>query len=253
MKALCHQLLLVFLSFSVIAEEDQETCQSIRIGGAANYTPVSYVLENQLTGVGPELATELAKDIGRAFTTMHAPSWARTLRRHKEGQIDVLAGLYRTKHREKHMIFIGPFMHEKTLLVTRRDRPIAYRGWEDLTPFRGVSVIDDSHGDKFDKFARNHLKMMFVPSQEVAFKMLLAGRVDYLVVGQNTPLRDRMGDSDIVQVHPNPVATQGIYMTVSRNSPCVSLAGAFSKALDRALLGGRAVALVDRFTSSGSP
>lgn len=244
---------MVFLSFSAIAEDDLESCPSIRIGGAANYTPVSYVFENQLTGVGPELAIELVKDIGRAFTTLHAPSWARTLRRHEEGQIDLLAGLYRTRQREKHMIFIGPFMHENTLLVTLRDRPIAYQDWEDLTPYRGVSVIDDSHGDKFDKFVRSHLKMMFVPSQEVAFKMLLAGRVDYLVVGQNTILHDRMGDSDTVQVAPKPISTQGIYMTVSRNSPCASLAGELSKALERALIGGRALTLVDRFTAAGTP
>lgn len=253
MRALCYHLLLVMLSFSAIAEDDLEGCQSIRIGGAANYTPVSYVLGNQLTGVGPELAAELAKDIGRPHTTMHAPSWARTLRRHEEGHIDMLAGLYRTKSREEHMIFIGPFMQEKTLLVIRRDQPITYRHWEDLKPYRGVSVIDDSHGDTFDKFARTDLAMIFVHSQEVAFKMLLAARVDYLVVGQNTPLRERIGDSDIVLVHPKPIASQGIYMTVSRKSPCAPLAGDLGQALEKALVGGRAVALSDRFTSTGAP
>jgi len=225
----------------------------LRIGGAANYTPVSYVADGALTGVGPELAIELADHIGQPYTTVHSPSWARTLRRHEAGEIDMLAGLYRTKSREEGMVFIGPFMQEKTLLVTRRDTPIPYGEWSDLKGFRGVAVIDDSRGDGFDKFARTELAMLFVHSQEVAYNMVLAGRVDYLVVGQNTPLRDRIGDSDIVEVHAKPIDTHNIYMTISKKSPCLPLLEAVTGALDKALVTGRATAIVDQFMAAPVP
>lgn len=62
------------------------------------------------------------------------------------------------------------------MIWTREAQRIKYSKWADLRGLQGVTVINNSFGEDFDRFARESLKITTVSSLEQALKILQSAR-----------------------------------------------------------------------------
>ncbi|SDD86652.1 amino acid ABC transporter substrate-binding protein, PAAT family [Kordiimonas lacus] len=237
--------LIVALAFGPPASlADDHSCKSLQISGPPEYFPLSYKDNNTVKGVGIDLARMAAEEAGIPVQITYRGSWARVLQQHALGNLDVVVGLYHTKPREETMHFLPAFWSEETQIVMRRDGPINYTTWDDLKAFKGVTVASDSRGDRFDAFMRKNLNMLYVHSQEVAFNLLKAGRVDFMLTGQYSMFEtDDFSPDGTFMLHPTPVDAHKVYMAFSRQSPCIGLADRLGKAIETLVKAGKVAAL----------
>ena len=247
-KSLVFWFLLFFGTAANAEHVVRQSCDRLILSGPTEYAPLSYTEKSKLMGVGFEVARKVAAEIGMETETVMAGNWARTLRRQTDGNIDILVSLYRTPEREKDMLFLGAYWQENTILLMHRDNPVQFDNWADLKAYTGATVIDDSRGEKLDQYLKTELNIVYVPLQANAMTMLKAKRVDYVVLGENSLFsQDFASGAPDLRVHPTPLDSHGVEMSISRKSPCLALAGQLTEALDRLTKDGTVRKIHERF------
>jgi len=111
---------------------------------------------------------------------------------------------------------------------------LVYRKWSDLVGKNGITVINNSFGEDFDRYAKESLKIVTVSSLEQALTMLNLSRADYLIYEEDPGLAyvAKLNMND-VKTLPTAVANENLYLTMSYKSPCNTpeMRGRISKAL----------------------
>ena len=96
-----------------------------------------------------------------------------------------------------------------------------FRDFSDLVGKRGVTVINNSFGQAFDEYAREHLSILQVGGFEQALRMISNGRVDYLLYEEQPGLayieRAQITNLQKLEV---PVSREPLYLTMSLKSAC---------------------------------
>jgi len=153
----------------------------------------------------------------------------------RAGKLDLIAGAFFTQPRTEYMDYFHPaFRETRSVIWARKGAKFNYRRWGDLVGLQGVTVINNSFGEEFDRYAKETLKITQVASLEQAIQILQRGRADYLVY-EDSPgeaFLAKMGIADIKQLAP-PVANENLYLTLSHRSACNTpeLRGRLARAL----------------------
>lgn len=207
------------------APEPTAGCREITASGNPQYPPYLWrdpADDNRLIGAAAEMTQWLAREIGVPINIRHIGPWGRVQAEARAGNVDLIAGAFFTLPRTEYMdYFHPPFRETRSVLWTQDKSKLAYKRWSDLTPLRGVTVINNSFGEEFDRFARERLQIQQVASLEQAIQMVQRGRADYLVYEDNpaAAFLARMGVTDLRQL-PTPVASENLHVTLSHRSPC---------------------------------
>lgn len=202
-----------------------ELCTRLIATGNPEYPPYLWRSASDATaliGANADLMQLLSKEIGIPIDVKYVGSWARVLEESKLGRIDLIAGAFFTVPRLDFMDYVYPaFRDTRSVLWTRQGAGFNYQKWEDLKGRAGVTVINNSFGEDFDRYAQSALKIGTVASLEQAFKMLQLGRVDYLVYEEDPGLA-YMAKFEIRGIMPVriSVSNEQLYLTISHKSPC---------------------------------
>jgi polar amino acid transport system substrate-binding protein len=215
-----------------------ETCKQLVATGNPEYPPYLWrdpADSNRLMGANADLMQMVSKEIGIPIEVRYAGSWARVQEEAKLGRVDLLAGAFFTVERLDYMDYVyPPFRETRSVVWDRQSSPVKYQRWSDLQGLSGVTVINNSFGEDFDRFAKNSLKIAAVPSLEQALKMLQLGRADYLVYEESPALAyiAKLGIDGLVPLA-TPISNENLYMTLSHKSPCNTseLRAALAKAM----------------------
>lgn len=218
-------MLVIWLLLCSTASQANEACTRLVASGNPQYPPYLWRDpddDNRLLGANAELMQWLAKEIGVPIETRYVGPWGRVQEEMRAGRIDLIAGAFFTQPRTEFMDYFHPaFRDTRSALWTRQKFKLNYRRWGDLVGLQGVTVINNSFGEDFDRFARDSLKIIQVASLEQAIQILQRGRADYLIY-EDSPgdaFLAKMGISDVRQL-PTPVAAENLYLTLSHRSPC---------------------------------
>jgi polar amino acid transport system substrate-binding protein len=256
---------IIGLGFSASAASAVEACNQLTASGNPEYPPYLWRDpddENRLIGANAELMQWLAKEISVPIEVQYSGPWGRVQEETRLGHLDLIAGAFFTLPRTEYMDYFHPAFHEtRSVIWTRGDnQALKFRRWPDLVGRQGVTVINNSFGEEFDRYAKDKLRMNQVASLEQAIQIVQSGRADYLVYedfpGQAFLARRNIAD---VKMLPEPVARENLYLTLSHRSACNTpeMRGRISRALyklsrDRTLMAGfvdRAIQLWRRQTS----
>lgn len=223
--------LLLFTSNNALAHDliwkpsVNRTCDKLIVGGANGWEPVSYVDENGMPqGVAIEVLRHYAKNRGLETDIHLEIPWTRSLRMLETGQIDVIAGAYFTDQRNLEFIYSVPFANDDVMIFQHRDFPFRVSGISDLMGHRGARPQGGSYGDEIDRFAKQWLDMVYSPTGDRIFDVLLNGRVDYVMLGRYDGMANILNDKldgIVLPVEP-PLAVNKVYLMFSRNSPCLA-------------------------------
>ncbi len=232
---------LLAMALSAVAAWAAEPCKQLVATGNPEYPPYLWRDPSDTThlvGANADLMQMVAKEIGIPIEVRYAGSWARVQEEAKLGRIDLVAGAFFTVDRLDYMDYVYPsFRETRSVLWGRPGGALKYQRWSDLEGLSGVTVINNSFGEDFDRFAKNALKISTVPSLEQAFRMLQLGRVDYLVYEEDPGLAyiAKLGLGGLVPASTS-VSHESLYLTLSHKSPCNTpeIRAALAKAMYKA-------------------
>jgi polar amino acid transport system substrate-binding protein len=216
---------LVALCVPVLPAIAADTCKHLVVSGNPEYPPYLWrdpADESRLTGANAELMQLLANELGITIDMVYGGPWGRVQEDVRNGRIDAIAGAFFTLPRLQYMDYFYPaFQGTRTVIWTRDDNKLAYKRWVDLEPLKGVTVINNSFGEAFDRFAKERLKITSVPNLEQALRMLKAGRADYLIYEDNPgqAYAARYKITGLKTVLPA-ISNENLYITLSHKSAC---------------------------------
>lgn len=202
-----------------------EQCTALTASGNAEYPPYLWQAPDnprKLVGAIALMVEDLSQEIGIDIELVYSGPWGRVQKEVAAGRVDMIAGAFFTEVRTSYMDYIYPeFQGTETAVWYNQRYPFNYSIWSDLKPYRGVTVINNSFGQKFDTYAAKELDIKQVASLEHGLKMLSAGRVDYLIY-EKDPARAYARQLAIVDVtnQKEAVTRQNLYLTLSKVSPC---------------------------------
>ncbi|WP_449434925.1 substrate-binding periplasmic protein [Pseudomonas putida] len=217
-------LTLCLLSPALVAAH--EACHRLTATGNPEYPPYLWRDPHNprlLIGANADLLKELGKQLGLDVEIIYAGPWSRAQEEVRTGRIDLLAGYFLTHEREQRMDFVKPpFLHTPSVVWVRQEGAFAYRGWADLQERKGGTLVNNSHGQQFDDYAKANLQLEAVPSARQAFEKLLFKRSDYVVYEQypGMALARTLGMEAKLKVLDPPVSSEGLYLALSHESPC---------------------------------
>lgn len=202
-----------------------DACKHLVASGNPEYPPFLWRDpddENRLVGANADMMQWLAKELGVTIEIKYGGPWARVQEEVKAGHIDLIAGAFYTLPRLEYMDYVyPPFRETKTSIWARNEAKFPYKKWSDLKGLQGVTVINNSFGEEFDKYAKQSLKIKSVASLEQALKMLQLGHVNYLIYEEDPGLAyaAKMDINDVKTLSV-PVTNEQLYLTLSHKSAC---------------------------------
>ncbi|MFY7865991.1 substrate-binding periplasmic protein [Roseateles sp.] len=232
-------LLALGLAASVQAQaQAQSACKTLVASGNPQYPPYLWRdpdNETRLVGAIAELAEWLGNEIGVPIDLRYVGNWARVQEETRAGRVDMITGAFFTLPRTEYMDYAHlSFRETRSVVIQREGATFPFQRWEDLIPRKGLTVINNSFGQAFDRFANESLSLSKVSSLDKALQMLERGRADYLVY-EDSPAEAfiaRMGLRGL-RLMPTPIAQEQLFVTLSHRSACNTpeLRGAITRAM----------------------
>ncbi|MDH1100918.1 substrate-binding periplasmic protein [Pseudomonas mosselii] len=203
-----------------------DACQHLTATGNPDYPPYLWRDPHdpgRLIGANADLLKQVAKELGLVVDVVYVGPWSRAQEEVNTGRVDMLAGYFRTQAREQLVDFVSPpFLFNSSVVWVRKGEGFAYSDWSDLKGRRGGTLVNNSHGQAFDDYARAQLVLEAVPSVTQAFQKLLLKRSDYVIFEHYPGLAlARMLDKEqALEVLDPPVSSEGLYLALSHKSGC---------------------------------
>jgi len=226
-RCLCRSLLLL-LSFVLMTKAAlaDDACRQLTATGNPEYPPYLWrdpQNPQQLIGANADLLRHLAGELGLEVKIVYGGPWSRAQEEVRTGRIDLMAGYFMTEARQQAMDFVKPpFLHTPSVVWVRQEGGFDYHTWADLKGRKGGTLVNNSHGQEFDDYARANLNLEAVPGASQAFQKLLLKRNDYVIYEQypGMALARTLGMEDKLKVLDPPVSSEGLYLALSHGSPC---------------------------------
>jgi polar amino acid transport system substrate-binding protein len=159
-------------------------CAKVIVSGHPGYPPFAYYDGREMRGAWMAVASRVLSDLGVPYELSYQGPWTRVLQTAADGGIDLIAALKETPERASFLSFTAtPAVHADIAVFVRNDSTFDFRGWQDLIGKTGGVVRDDRYGMSFDEFMQARLTVETVTTIDLDFKMLAAGRIDYVMTG----------------------------------------------------------------------
>lgn len=226
----CFVMSAFYTSVAFGAEDNQflsdSVCTSLTASGNSEYPPFLWretATSKELNGVNRLIIDEISRRIGIPIKLIHVGPWSLAQTEVKHGRVDLMAGAFYTNERANYMDYFIPVMLYTTSVVwQQKDKQFPFSKKEDLEGKWGVTVINNSFGQKFDQYAQRNLNVLSVASLSQALRMLAADRVDYVLYEKN-PVHAYAAIlgllEKIVPASPH-ISKEGLHLTMSKNSSC---------------------------------
>lgn len=215
-----------------------------RVLSDERFPPYAYSDNGIASGVDAEIVNAVLHRIG--VTPAHEPQpWNRVLRRLETGDFDMAYQFVATEERRQKYLLVGPFRTGRTVLMTRRDRGIVFRGLDDLNGLTVVTVQGYAYTRDFDA-ATGFLKLP-VAEVRLGVRMLAAGRVDAMIgdIWSLAHAAEEEGLTALLQVLPNSLNEVGRHVMFPKGAE--DKAARFAEGLRQITADGTLQRIIDRW------
>jgi len=219
--------------------------ESFVVSGPPDSPPFFWRKGDEARGAGRDLFELLLAGLGFKVEFRVVGSWARALFEVKQGRVDALAACVVAPEATSSLALLEPAMAEDAVTVwVWRERGFRYEGWDDLRGKQGALVRGMEPPTRFAAFAASKLSLERVATPELAWGMLVFGRVRYLLLGRVSGALQakRYERQEQVEELGPPVYVQTVHLAISKRSPLVE----YLPQLEAALLKLHADGVVER-------
>lgn len=216
---------LIMFSGLTFATTPPITCTELTASANAEYSPYSWRSHknpSELAGTMPLLVKRLGQEIGINIRVLYVGAWARTQSELANGHIDLIAGAFFTLPRTQVMDYLYPALTiTQSVIWENTENSFEFTKLDDLKKRQGATVINNSLGQTFDEYAKEHLTLFQVASIDQAFRMLADRRIDY-VAYEKEPSQFSIRQLKLTNIVAQPMALthEPLHLTLSKNSPC---------------------------------
>ncbi len=235
----------------------QQVCTALVITGHPSYPPVAWAAQGKIVGAAPDLVSGIAARLGvKDVVSKNFGSWQGAQAAARNGEADVIFGIYKNAERARTLDFIEPpFMSDPVAIVVRKGAGFAFGHWRDLKGRKGVTSAGESYGDKFDAFMAKQLTVARAKGVDQAFAALLGHQADYLIIGLYPGREDakRLAVADKITFLPKELLSSAMYVAFSKQSKCgATLRAGFAADIKAAVDSGKVRKLLEAATESQS-
>jgi polar amino acid transport system substrate-binding protein len=221
--------------------------KTIVISGNPEYPPVMWQEGNNIVGVGPEIVKMVFEELGITIDSKFKGSWTQVENGIKEGDIDLLAGVYMTTQRKKFMDYSIPYMKDPIVIFVAKGKTFPYKYWNDLIGKKGTTTVGDSFGQNFDRFIAGNLTIFRSLKAEGNFNKILSEEVDFFISAMYSGLieAERLGISDKIEYLPVYAATESFYISMSKESKFIRYLPQINEKIEKLVKDGTVDRLID--------
>jgi len=238
--------LFVLMGASSSALAKQE-CRILSVSAHPEAPPVMWKKGNKVEGIGVDIISTIAKNVGFKVDNPYKGPWKRVLKSLEMGQLGLITGLYKTTEREQIYAYSESYMKDPVAIITAKKNPFFFSGWEMLIGKQGGATLGDSYGQAFDTFMKNNLDVERVSSYKQLFKLLQEGRIEYGVGPLHTlkahMKREKFEQS--IQIQQHLVVTEKLYMAMPKKSSCLFLLEPINQQIRKMKLNGQIDQMVE--------
>jgi len=193
--------------------------------GHPEWPPIMWQQNQKIIGLGSDLTQKIFTELGLKIESKFYGSWDEVLKKAETGEIDVIVGGYKTAERTNYFDFSEPYAIDPIVLLVKKGESFKFENWEDLVNKKGLGMIKDSYGPKFDKFIKTKLNVIRVKSYKDALILLEQNKYDYFIYSlysSNQMLAEK-DLTDKIEILPKYVAANNFYIMISKKSPLTKL------------------------------
>jgi len=256
LRVLVSSAALVSLVQAGQVQAESGSCSLVKLNGSGVWYPVSMREETSgsLNGVFPDLGREILASLNVDIEEGPDLPWKRVFVLLENGQIDVLAGAYKTRERLEKYGISHPVMTEEVGIFVRKNLESRPRSLADLVGLRGVAPFGASFGQEFEDFAAENLSIDRQPFDDFKtyMRLLMEDKADYLVIARQDGVKmiSEAGAEDLVEALPWSASVDTLHFLFSKATPCITLLEPFNEALQRQIEAGTLKGLIDAYTLS---
>ena len=228
---------ILFSLFLIMLPLQAMACGAARISSHPSIPPWSWLDGDRIDGVGIQITRTVLDRMGITNEAVYLGSWSRVLKLGETGHLDFVPNVFRTEERAGWLHYqASPYQSDDAVVFSRRGDLAHIRELGDLVGLKGGSTLGDSWGAAFDRFLDSQ-SVERAPTANSLIRMLAHGRIDYAVYAaiSGRAVATSIGLSDKVHSHPSPLASEGMYIGISKRSACAAIAGPFEAELERYL------------------
>ena len=216
---------------------NQARANECLVNGSPYWEPISFLSKaGKHGGIMSDVAVKIGETSGITITLGPKVGWEQLLRDLDTGKLGILGGLYHNEERSKKYAYSHPVTESNIKIFVKKGSEFDYAELKDLKGKKGIRTRGGSLGQVFDDYDKKHLKLEKIsPSRNLIFKILLAGRADYAVMGQRdgeTRMRHELFQNKITMLSTS-VEVNEIFFVFSKKSPCFKHFTEFNAALLR--------------------
>jgi polar amino acid transport system substrate-binding protein len=200
-------------------------CSSLTITGHPEYPPIGYRDGERIVGAGATLVERITGDLKIPVQSKYEGSWADAQIAAREGNVDVIFGIYFNDERATCLEYVRPaFLVDPVVVMVPKGKAFPFRGRQDLVGKKGVTNAGDSYGSEFDGFMAQKLDVARSDGTDQAFKDLISGKADYMIVGLYPDLAAAAKIGVKAQIEPlrPELLKADMFIAFSKKSPCLS-------------------------------
>jgi polar amino acid transport system substrate-binding protein len=175
-------VLCLLISLATTASEYSEnsgTDDGVRIVSGPHYPPFSgdHLPQN---GLGPFLVSRIFEASGKQVISGFRP-WKRAYREALQGKYDAVLPYTETANRRQDFLFSEPVFKVNSSIFVRSDSSIRAQSLSELTGLKYCNPLGFADGRPIERMeSAGHLTRISPSTLENCFKMLAAGRVDFI-------------------------------------------------------------------------
>jgi polar amino acid transport system substrate-binding protein len=207
-------------------------CGNLTITGHPDYPPIGYKDGERIVGAGASLVERIAGELKIPVQSNYTGSWAEAQAAARDGKVDIIFGIYFNDERATYLDYVRPaFVIDPVVVMVPKGKAFPFHGRRDLIGKRGVTNAGESYGSEFDGFMARKLTVARSNGTDQAFKDLLSGKADYMIVGlyPGLAVAATMGVKNQIEPLKTQLLKADMFIAFSKKSPCLGEIKAFGR------------------------
>jgi polar amino acid transport system substrate-binding protein len=171
-------------------------------------------------------------ELGFKVDSRFVGPWDAVQLKAKEGEIDAIVALYKTKDREQYLFYSVPYTVDPIEVFVKRAMNSCFKTESLLKKM--IATIGDSYGQEIDDLiSQQKLEITRVATPEQAFALLekMKGITSYIALYSG---RRVIAESNLTNIHElGTISHENFYIGISKKSPIAELLPEINSILDR--------------------
>lgn len=216
-----RQLASITLFIVIFCNSTSAFSRTLKACGHPFYPPVSWISNNQLTGLAPAITKKIFSELGYEIQLITDYNWKRCLLEVQLGNADIVVAAYKISKRESFLSFIHPpLIADPVALFINRQAPFEVKEMDDLKGKTVGLLLGDSFGEKFDHFLQNNSHIEYVSRNSQNFAKLARQRIDYMPIGalSGELQSKKLGFHGQIKALDYMISTEFYYLGLGKNS-----------------------------------